>query len=652
MYIVFLIFGLLFNSSHAKSTDLNPTLTTLAESKEWQRLLYYQPRTFKKGFKSEVANPDFFISKKGRLNPAEEMNESVKSFFDLDPKNLSPLNSSNIIINDEHPICKFPARFYFLSKKLKLNQMQKFAGCIKMNDFIQRLSGQSVSLIFSSYFINNPSSAFGHTFLKVNKSDDFELDLLNYGINYAATVDTVHPVLYPIKGLLGMFPGEFTAIPYYYKVREYNDYESRDLWEYQLNLNPEDILFLNLHIWELGRAWAWYYFLDKNCSYWAIRVLEAIRPDLNLVQYFNGPFVVPIETVKGLLLEKNLIKNIKYRPSLREQLLSDINTLDSKDIKKMETLVSDLSKNKINALDLKNEDPKFLDTTLLFYDYKNAKDVVANEEILLKKKQPLLQARSKMPSPQKKEFKLPKDNAPHESHPPRRLSVSYKQQDLKNISERQGLGLRYKQGFHEILDSSRGFNPHMAINYLDISVLAFNEKDLISGQTDEQSFILDRFHLISVEAFTPINRIESSYSWRVKLGIDSEQFLKNWREKVAFISFETGLSKAFYDDQFLVYFLIGNTLEGNGRFENTLRLGLSPLIGVKYMMSKDTNLILEAKPLWVADFENKIQYISQTSLQWQTYFPKINSSISFDASYLKSDDFEGFNATAALSYYY
>ena len=25
-------------------------------------------------------------------------------------------------------------------------------------------------------------------------------------------------------------------MPYYYKVREYNDYESRDLWEYELEL--------------------------------------------------------------------------------------------------------------------------------------------------------------------------------------------------------------------------------------------------------------------------------------------------------------------------------------------------------------------------------------------------------------------------------
>lgn len=40
-------------------------------------------------------------------------------------------------------------------------------------------------------------------------------------------------------------------MPYYRKVKEYGDFESRDLWEYELNLTPEETRFLVSHIWEM-----------------------------------------------------------------------------------------------------------------------------------------------------------------------------------------------------------------------------------------------------------------------------------------------------------------------------------------------------------------------------------------------------------------
>jgi hypothetical protein len=635
------------NTAHASLNTTEKTnfisankIHELSRSMEWLRLLYYK-KSFRGRFISEISNPKFFISSKGKSNPEIEFKNTVAVFAETEN------------INDEHPICKFPARFYLLNKKLNLNQLAKFKNCTKMNEFIKRLNGQSVSMVFSSYFINNPSSAFGHTFLKINKSDDYELDLLNYGINYAATVDTQNSIFYALKGLLGFFPGEFTAIPYYYKVREYNDYESRDLWEYQLNLNPEDILLLNLHIWELGRAWSWYYFLDKNCSYWAIRVLEAVRPDLDLVKYFKSPFVVPIETVKSLLKIKGLVKSIKFRPSLREQLISKFKKSTSQEIKEMDGIVYKLSSDQTSELNLKSHKPDFLETTLLYFDYKNAKNYVANENSLLKKKQPLLQALSEMPTVPKQKDEVDLKNAPHFSHPPRRLALGYKTQELKNLTQRDGYSLQYKQGFHELLDSSRGFNPHMSLNYLDASLIIFNEKNLVTNNSKDNQIVLDHFHIISIDAFMPVNRLESNFSWRVRLGLDKEQYLRAWDETVGFITFDSGLSKAFLNNEdLLVYFLVSNTIEASGRFENAARLGISPLVGLKFSIDKDFNLIIENKPLWVADFSNKVKFINQSTLKAQNYFPSFNSAISIDASYLKSSNTSSFNFSINLNHFY
>jgi hypothetical protein len=86
--------------------------------------------------------------------------------------------------------------------------------------------------------MNNPASMFGHTFLRVDKNREGpEQTLLNYGVNYAANVDTknVNALAYAFEGLFGFFRGTFTLFPYYAKVQEYSNWESRDLWEYELD---------------------------------------------------------------------------------------------------------------------------------------------------------------------------------------------------------------------------------------------------------------------------------------------------------------------------------------------------------------------------------------------------------------------------------
>mgnify|MGYP000400942330 CR=1 FL=1 len=105
-----------------------------------------------------------------------------------------------------------------------------------------------MSLVFSAYNVSSPSSAFGHTLLRVSKeklsakSNKRKYELLDYGINYAASIpEGTNPMLYAFGGMGGIFPGNFSSVPYYYKIREYNDYEARDIWSYELNLSQEEV---------------------------------------------------------------------------------------------------------------------------------------------------------------------------------------------------------------------------------------------------------------------------------------------------------------------------------------------------------------------------------------------------------------------------
>src|SRR5262249_27241324 len=146
---------------------------------------------------------------------------------------------------------------------------------------------RSVTFVFSSYYLNNPASAFGHAFLRINRADDEipeeRRQLLDYAIDYTAQVDTDNPIVYALKGIFGLFPGTFRKIPFYFKVREYNDYESRDLWEYELDLDEHQRKLLLAHVWELGSTFFPYYYVTANCAYAILAAIEAADPSFELL---------------------------------------------------------------------------------------------------------------------------------------------------------------------------------------------------------------------------------------------------------------------------------------------------------------------------------------------------------------------------------
>ena len=58
--------------------------------------------------------------------------------------------------------------------------------------------------------------------------------------------------------------------------------ENRDVWEYELNLEPHEIERLLAHTWELGFTRFDYYFFDENCSYHLLSLLDVARPGVEL----------------------------------------------------------------------------------------------------------------------------------------------------------------------------------------------------------------------------------------------------------------------------------------------------------------------------------------------------------------------------------
>lgn len=123
-----------------------------------------------------------------------------------------------------------------------------------MDAWYAQIKPHKATLIYATDFMGNPSSMFGHTLLRLDPENQKQLNLVSYAVNYAATVNNEDNWSYAFKGLVGKYPGEYALMPYYRKVKEYGDFESRDLWEYELNLSSDETAFLVKHMWEMQKV--------------------------------------------------------------------------------------------------------------------------------------------------------------------------------------------------------------------------------------------------------------------------------------------------------------------------------------------------------------------------------------------------------------
>ncbi len=200
--------------------------------------------------------------------------------------------------------------------------------CERFWNWYRRINPAGVTLIFPTAYMNNPSSMFGHTLMRIDAPDQTEKTrLLAYAINYGATTGNDGGLLFAVKGLTGVYPGYYSISPYYKKVREYSDLENRDIWEYQLRLSPEEVRRLLMHVWELRGIHFDYYFFDENCSYELLTLLDVARPSLGLAEEFTV-YVIPVDTIR-VIKERGLVEQVTYRPAASTRLRHGASSLAS-----------------------------------------------------------------------------------------------------------------------------------------------------------------------------------------------------------------------------------------------------------------------------------------------------------------------------------
>ncbi|MCC7329791.1 MAG: DUF4105 domain-containing protein [Gammaproteobacteria bacterium] len=280
---------------------------------QWLQLLHYTPSRWPGRWHTSVDDAGFFLSDRGATDPAAELDATLRE-----------------LAADPATQCRFPARTAWLRERLPpLAARLPGASCPEYDEWRRVLAVNQVVLVFAASYLNSPSSMYGHTFLRFDSvSPQRMTPLLSWALNFGATVPRgENGFVYAWRGLFGGYPGQFAAGPYFEKLREYSRLESRDLWEYRLNLSPAEIDRLLAHAWELRDIRFDYYFFDENCSLRLLELLDVARPGHDLASRFPY-YAIPIDTVRAVI-DAGMVSAVDYRPATRTELRHELGMLDA-----------------------------------------------------------------------------------------------------------------------------------------------------------------------------------------------------------------------------------------------------------------------------------------------------------------------------------
>ncbi len=480
----------------------------LHEREEWRRLVHYRKRSFGLGWQSEADNKRFFLAENGKDDPRAELVETLKLGFTN--QLLPPAREGAPSLTAR---CQFPARWSWLAQELAISDsLLPTNDCSPYFAFRDRVRPLSATLIFSGYYVNNPSSAFGHLLLRLNRSDRSKgasgSELLDNGVNYAAVNTVSNPVLYAIYGLTGVFEGSFSSIPYYYKVREYSDYESRDLWEYELDLTREELDRLVAHLWELGSTHFDYFYLTENCAYHLLAALEAAAPRTNLLDRI--PFyVIPVDAVKAVTEEPGLVKRVDYRPST-QRILRERYSLLSKEEKARFLKIRDQAKPAEEVKDLPPESAaRVLDTVLDHIDHKHFKELILKtNQSAIDQKQNVLVARSRLPAGGQVQIEVGEKDYPHKSHDSLRWYLGFGNQKIDTRDNETFLEGEVRFALHDIHDPLDGYLAYSTVEFFKVRARYYTKPS--RGE-------LTNYTLFTASNLAPFSNLNSSRAWRVQM---------------------------------------------------------------------------------------------------------------------------------------
>ena len=524
----------------------------LSEERTWKILLHYEKAG--PGMESLVDDPKFFLAPNGKKDPRAELDATIAGFFEKENSEV------------EHPQCRFIARYTWLKEQLSIDDARlPRVECAKWKEALASVNPGSAVLVFPAAHGNGPSSMFGHTLVRIDS--DRRNQLLSHAVSYAAYTEQSGGFAYAVRGIFGYFKGYFSILPYYEKVTEYNNIDHRDIWEYELDFSPEEVLRMVMHMWELKDIYSDYYFFDENCSYDLLYLLEAARPALELTDKFRGKlkfWVIPTDTVQ-VIKESGIITGVNYRPSQATRILFLASrTKSAHQDAAMGIVKQKTSPQDVLGMELTAEDKKqILDLAAELIQYRFSRREIEKENY---QKQFLaaLNARSTLGVSTTDAVPVP-STSPEQGHLPGKFSAGAGYRTDSFFTE-----IIWRPAYHDLMDPDGGYVEGAQINFFDLRGRYYFNEDKARLQS---------FRLIDIVSLATRDKFFQPVSWKVNTGLEQELLADGKEHLLARLNIGGGVA---YPARLLgtSYLMLDADLIAGGALQDNFSFGIGPSAGV------------------------------------------------------------------------
>jgi Domain of unknown function (DUF4105) len=588
----------------------------LADAPQWRRLLHYQESWFRPGAASGTDTPRFFLAPGGRTDPQAELDATLAAFFE--PAPADP---------DQEPAqCAFIARYHWLAGQLAFDAARLPPDpCPRFRAWYAELDPSGVTFVFPEAFLNNPSSMFGHTLLRLDTAAaEGRHDLISWAINFAGATGEDGGAAYVVKGIFGFYPGYYSIGPYYEKVKEYGDWESRDIWEYPLDLEPAEIELMLMHLWELQGISFDYYYFDENCSWQLLGLLEVARPSLQMTDRFPL-WVIPADSLRAAVLEAGLLGEAVYRPSATTQLRDAIRHLSSRE----RGLALRVANGELapGADEIAALPPRSRASVLtVAYDQLRrellAGEVEREDTAARSRALPIERSRVDVQGSTLPPVAVPRV-PPHEGHASARVALGAGWEDHRAFIE-----LRARPCLHDLLDPQGGYTQGAEVQFLETALRWYPQDDLVR---------LHELVALDLKSLSTWDRFTRPVSWRFDTGLRTRLVPKaghSGLDPEAVFRTHAGVGLAFaLPRDATIYGFVETTLDAGPSLDHHVAFGpggaLGLLVGSEsdrwraHAFAEATRFALGDRATWLrAGAEQRLTLGRNTALELETVYER------------------------------
>lgn len=551
----------------------------LSEERTWEVLLHYA-KFYNGSFRSKIDDDRFFMSPEGRTDLKAELEATIRGLFIIPEK------------DGEHVACRFPARFEWLADRLEISasQLPVFT-CSERDKSLGAIEAKSAVLVFPVGHINSPASMFGHTLLRIDGSS--KSNLISYAANYSANTTDTNGFIYAWKGLTGMYKGYYSLMPYYLKVKEYNELEHRDMWEYRLNLTEAEVKKMLNHTWELHNIHSPYYFIDENCSYSLLFLIEAARPDLRLIEK-TGLFVLPTHTVQ-ILIDSGIVKDVHYRPSQGTTIRKIMALLDNEGLELANAIAfSRMPPETVRTTDISGQNKiRILDLAANYAQFRYARKELEKDPYL-KLYLAILRERSRLGISTSENDRIEEPSRPETGHGTSKVALGLGVRGGELFTE-----LNIRPEFHGLIDPDQGYLRGAQIKFLDTGLRFSAAKDRVQLKT---------LHIVDILSIAPRDTFFKPISWKVNTGFDTEAMYNGKDYLIYRLNTGGGFS---YTSPFggIIYALGEVDVNAGGKIRGVVTVGPGFSVGTVEQITGNWKIHLNARGLWykIGDDRQRLQ---------------------------------------------